>query len=115
MNGRQAARAAAARIAELEYANGRYSADVREYNQCILHMISHGSPCDYCQDRDECREAGKDMTIGCDEWMLAYGSGTAEIIPDGKEAGPVEIEGILPESETGGAGAEADQGESETL
>ena len=33
-------------------------------------MINHKSPCEYCEDRDECEINGTDITIGCDEWML---------------------------------------------
>jgi len=35
-------------------------------------MIHHGSPCDYCEDLKDCREAGKDVSIGCDDWLLAF-------------------------------------------
>lgn len=72
MNGRQAARAAAVRIEELEYFNKRAAADITKYNECIADMIHHRSPCKYCEDYAECMEAGNDVTIGCDEWMLAH-------------------------------------------
>lgn len=116
MNGRQAAKAAAARIAELEYAIGRYSADVKDYNRCILHMIKHGSPCDFCQDQQECQEAGKDLSIGCDDWMLSDGKMYAEIVSDsGKGADLVEIEGIFPAGEDRGAGTQDFTGEGPAL
>ena len=70
MNARQAAKAAAKRIEELERVNRLYAADVRGYNACIDHMIKHGSPCDFCEDLPECRAEGKDIQIGRDEWML---------------------------------------------
>lgn len=46
--------------------------DIQDYNKCIQHMINHGSPCEYCEDLEECKKAGKDVTIGCDEWMLKH-------------------------------------------
>lgn len=70
MNARQAAKEASKRIEELERVNRLYAADVRDYNACISHMINHGSPCDYCEDRPECLSEGKNLTIGCDEWIL---------------------------------------------
>lgn len=73
MNGRQAARAAAQKIEELEYANKQYAHEIRLFYETVGHMIRHGSPCDYCEDREACREAGKDLTIGCDEWFLDSG------------------------------------------
>jgi len=70
MNSRQAARAANKRIEELERVNRLYSKDVGDYISCILHMINHGSPCNFCHDYQECKDEGKDLTIGCDQWML---------------------------------------------
>jgi len=101
MNAKQSLRAAAKHITQLEYANGRYKADVVGYNNCILHMIRHGSPCDFCKDLAECREEGKDTSIGCDDWLLM------DILPaehiDGEEADQVEIKGILPAGAESGA------------
>ena len=70
MNGRQAARAAAKRIEELEHVIGLNKRDIIIYNECILAMIDHRSPCDFCHDYSECKEAGKDLTIGCSDWMI---------------------------------------------
>lgn len=72
MNSRQAAKAAARKIEEMTVTMAFNRADIRDYNKCILHMIKHGSPCDYCEDLVECQEAGKDVQIGCDDWMLRH-------------------------------------------
>jgi len=70
MNGRQAARAAAKRIEELETYKKFAMWDIQKYNECVLHMINKGSPCDYCDDLENCKEKGFDVTLGCDEWIL---------------------------------------------
>jgi hypothetical protein len=70
MNGRQAAKAAAKKIEELEWYRDLCIRDIKLYNECISGMIQHRSPCEWCNDLDECREAGKDVTLGCDEWMI---------------------------------------------
>ena len=72
MNSKQAAKAAAKLIEELEHIIRLNIQDIKTYNTCILHMINHGSPCDYCHDHDECQEAGKDLTIGCEDWLLRF-------------------------------------------
>lgn len=69
MNARQAARLAAKRIEELERVNHLYAADVRDYNACIDGMISGKSPCEWCEDLQECQLQAKNGT-GCSEWML---------------------------------------------
>jgi len=86
MNGRQAARAAAKQIKELEGYNSLCKLDIIAYNECILGMIAHRSPCDWCQDQDECREEGKDLTIGCDMWMLKE----QKVKEDSQDDGPGE-------------------------
>ena len=72
MNSRQAAKAAAKHIEELEHIISLNSRDIKLYNETILSMINHGSPCEYCNDADECREAGKDLSIGCEDWQLSF-------------------------------------------
>ena len=70
MNAKQAARAAAQHIEELEHQIMLNIRDIRLYVQCIHGMINHGSPCEYCEDRDECEINGKNIDAGCDDWML---------------------------------------------
>ena len=100
MNARQAARAAAKRIEELEHVNALQAADIKMYNEVIQHMIAGASPCEYCEEQAECQLEAKGGT-GCAEWWLKY--------PD-KEAAIDEGKGILPEGATGGDGAAADPG-----
>lgn len=71
MNGRQAAKKAAARIEELEYSCGRFSSDVRAYNACIDSMIAGGSPCDWCEEKriGECEHQDL-IGKGCSDWSL---------------------------------------------
>ena len=71
MNARQAARAAAKRIEELEYYNLRASADIKAYNAVIDSMIAGGSPCDWCEEKQECQLQVKADGKGCSEWWLA--------------------------------------------
>lgn len=71
MNGRQAARAAAGRIAELEYVNTMQARDIKDYNAVIQHMIEGNSPCDYCEECNECQLEAKGGK-GCTEWWLRY-------------------------------------------
>ena len=49
MNGRQAARAAAKRIEELEYVNAGQTADIKDYNACIQDIIYGGDVCKWCE------------------------------------------------------------------
>ena len=69
MNGRQAAKAAAARIAEMERVAALNKQDIISYNKCILDMIAGESPCLYCEDWQECQLEAKGGR-GCAEWML---------------------------------------------
>ena len=69
MNKRQSLKAAELRIAENERIMALNKADIMLYNNCILHMIEGGSPCDYCEDSKEC-ELEANGSKGCDQWML---------------------------------------------
>ena len=70
MNGRQAAKAASERIADLEISLRRAMSDIKRYNQVIDSMIAGGDPCDYCEDCNECHLS--DHGRGCKLWMLKF-------------------------------------------
>ena len=71
MNKRQALKAAAAHIVELEDWNRRATADIKAYNKCIDGMIAGQSPCDWCEENrsGECENPDKGGK-GCAEWWL---------------------------------------------
>ena len=85
MNKRQAGLAAMARVPELEHQIMLNIRDIRLYVQCIHSMINHGSPCEYCEDRDECEINGKNIDAGCDDWMLKLWR-TDEVVKDWQQA-----------------------------
>ena len=69
MNGRQAAKKAAKRIAELEDYNRKSKADIKAYNRVITGIIAGEDPCEWCEEKPECdKEKGK----GCENWWLAF-------------------------------------------
>lgn len=70
MNAKQAARAAAKRIEDMELTLARATADIKRYNQCIDSMIEGGSPCDWCDDLNECQLEAKGK--GCELWLLSF-------------------------------------------
>ena len=71
MNARQAAKAAAKRIEELEDFNRRAVLDIKAYNACIDGVIAGAcSYCDWCQEYEECDRPEKG--IGCEMWWLKY-------------------------------------------
>ena len=100
MNAKQALREASKKIEELEDFNGRCTADIRAYNECIFRMIDGGSPCDYCMELPECGRPEKGNK-GCCEWWLK------DIKPDKGES--YESEGVHGTGSTGGDGVEADK------
>jgi len=71
MNARQAAKAAAKRIEELEQSNALYKKDVRRYYDCIEGTVDGKSICEWCEDIEECQLQDK-MGKGCKEWSLKY-------------------------------------------
>jgi len=72
MNGRQAARAAAKRIEDLEITLKRAMSDIKRYNECIDGMITGQSPCEWCDDKMECQREAHTTGKGCELWMLGY-------------------------------------------
>ena len=68
MNGRQAAKLASMRVAELERILAMNKADIVDYNLCILSLIDGGDPCPFCEDYDECQLEAKGH--GCGDWMM---------------------------------------------
>jgi len=72
MNARQAAKAAAKKIEELEDYNQRSSADNKAYVQTIHSIIEGKSPCEMCEEHrlGECEHPDCYMGKGCSEWWL---------------------------------------------
>ena len=71
MNGRQAAKLAAAKIADLEHYNAKCKADIMAYNHVITGMITgEVNPCDWCEEKNECQLEAKGK--GCSEWWLGF-------------------------------------------
>ena len=83
MNARQAAKAAAEKIIELEYSNARYRTDVIAYNDCIDAMIRGESPCSWCEEQEECQLEAKGGK-GCEDWWLKDIQPTEEEEDDSK-------------------------------
>ena len=77
MNARQAAKAAAERIKEMERVAAINKADIIDYNKCIMDMIAGKSPCDWCEDMIECQLQAKAEGKGCEDWMLRMQTGFA--------------------------------------
>lgn len=94
MNGRQAAKAAAAKIEELEakieeldHYNAKCKADITAYNKIVVGLITGGlNPCDWCEDKEECQRDVKGK--GCGEWWLTYS------LPEIKEEEADDSEGL---------------------
>jgi len=104
MNARQAARAAAKRIEELEHFVKLNTQDIKDYNKIIVNMIAGESPCPYCEDWEECNldaKAGK----GCQQWWLRYR----------REGETDDSKTVFLAGSTSGEGAETDQGEDSSL
>lgn len=71
MNGRQAAKLAAAKIEELEHYNAKCKADITAYNKIVVGLITgEENPCDWCEDKSECQRELKGK--GCSEWWLTF-------------------------------------------
>ena len=76
MNAKQAVRAAAKRIEELEDFNRRCSADIKAYNTCIDSVIAgEKSFCDWCEEFEDCQQPEKKLKTGCENWWLKMNHG----------------------------------------
>lgn len=71
MNARQAAKAAAKKIEEMQHYNDKCKADIMAYNAVIQAMIEGKSPCPWCEEHEECQLTAKDVK-GCDQWWLSF-------------------------------------------
>lgn len=87
MNKRQALKAAAQHIEELEDFNRRATADIKAYNQCIDGMIAGKSPCEWCEENrtGECENENKGGK-GCVDWWLRFELGNEKGDADDSEA-----------------------------
>jgi hypothetical protein len=72
MNAKQALRALSKKHEELAYQVARSAADIKLYNTVILGMIKGESPCQWCEDLEECQLKAKAEGKGCDQWLLTF-------------------------------------------
>lgn len=91
MNAKQSLKLATQRIAELEDWNRRAKQDIQDYIKCICTMIEGGSPCQWCEEYEECQLQAKGGK-GCTEWWLAYRKGdethdSKAVLSEGKSSG----------------------------
>ncbi len=87
MNGRQAAKAAAKKIEELEHYNAKCKADITAYNKVVVGLIAGDlNPCDWCEENADCERPIKGK--GCSEWWLTF------TLPDVKEEDADDSEGL---------------------
>ena len=71
MNARQAARAAAKHIEDLEHYNAMCKRDIVAYNRIIEGLIAGNlNPCDWCDEQPDC--APSNQGKGCKEWCLKF-------------------------------------------
>lgn len=63
---------AEAALVDLHTVVGRAEKDIKAYVQCILGMIQGGSPCEWCEEQNECQLQAKADGKGCDQWWLRY-------------------------------------------
>ena len=70
MNSRQAAKAAAKRIKELEWFNRKSAATVKGLYQALDAVFSGEGICQRCEDYDECEKEAKEEGKWCEDWTL---------------------------------------------
>lgn len=93
MNGRQAARMAAKRIEELEYANKLYAVDVKALYAVIDEMTQGKTPCDWCDEQEECDKQEKGG-LGCTDFLLMENKQEGEDDEEGSD-GSVDGAAVL--------------------
>lgn len=101
MNWRQSAKAAEKvirgleeQIADLMHYKKMATADIKDYNKCILSLISGNSACVWCEDREECQLEAKTQGKGCQEWLLAFRNQPNISAQPEQETDPIAIDGI---------------------
>lgn len=88
MNARQAAKAAAKKIEELEHYNAMAKADIVAYNRVVTGLISGDlDPCEWCEENADCKRPIKGK--GCSEWWLAFEHPVEEAKDDDSERVPL--------------------------
>lgn len=86
MNGKQAARAAAKRIAELEDFNRRCSNDIKALYTCIDSVIAgEKCYCDWCEEESECCQPEKKQKTGCENFWMKQNHGIVSAKGDESE------------------------------
>ena len=88
MNARQAAKAAAKRIEELEYANMMYTIDVKAYNAVIEGTTEGKTICEWCEwfrDEEHTCNPERRGKQGCKDWGLMFNVQEESDDNDGKE------------------------------
>lgn len=77
MNARQAAKAAAKRIEELEDFNRRSANDIKALYTCIESVIAgEKSYCEWCEDEAECTQPEKKLKDGgCENFWMKLNHG----------------------------------------
>ena len=87
MNAKQAAKAAAARIEELEHFNRSARATIVSLYKALDAIFSGGNVCELCEDYEECQLEAKKQGKGCTEW--SHKTPNPSELPEAEE-GPLE-------------------------
>lgn len=72
MNAKQALKLCSKQLEETEAVLQRAQQDIKDYNACIESMIKGGSPCEWCEEKEECQLQAKADGKGCEQWWLKY-------------------------------------------
>lgn len=100
MNARQALKAAARHIEDLEYYNSRCKADIKAYNVIIDGLIAGNlNPCDWCDEQPDC--APSNQGKGCREWVLRFDLPDGEKGDEEQHDGETVTEGVSLQGSTG--------------